>query len=123
MIATSAPELGWSSETRQMIADWTQQFGWTKSRAGAESTAVPSSVAETQRVQQLEADIAAVRQTVQERLAAEQQTVEKLAARQDQLVSEITTLQAATSRSLRESQRILRRVASQQRNIDLRHVK
>jgi hypothetical protein len=123
MIATSAPELGWSPETRQMIADWARQFGGTKPPASAESTAAQSSVAETQKVQQLEADIAAVRQTVEQRLAAEQQTVEQLAARQDQLVSEITTLQAATSRSLRESQRILRRVTSQQRNVDLRHVK
>jgi hypothetical protein len=125
VIATRAPELGWSPETRQMIASWAQQFGWTKPRAGAESTAVQSSARETQKVQQLEADIAAVRQTVEQRLAAEQQTVEQLAARQDQLVSEITKLQAATSESLRRSQRILRRVASQQRNVDLRlrHVK
>jgi hypothetical protein len=124
-IATMAPELGWSPDTRQMIADWAQQFGWTKPRATAESTAVQSSVAETQKVQQLEADIAAVRETVEQRLAIEQQTVEQLAARQDQLVSEITKLQAATSESLRRSQRILRRVASQQRNVDLRlrHVK
>jgi len=123
VIATKAPELGWSPETRQMIADWAQQFGWTKPRAGAESTAVQSSVPETEKVQQLEADIAAVRQTVEQRLAAEQQTVEQLAARQDQLASEITKLQAATSKSLRESQRILRRVTSHQRNVNLRHVK
>jgi hypothetical protein len=126
VIATRAPELGWSPETRQMIADWAQQFGWTKPRAGDESTAVQSSVAESHhKVQQLEADITAVRQTVEQRFKVEQQTVEQLAARQDQLVSEITKLQAATSESLRRSQRILRRVASQQRNVDLRlrHVK
>jgi hypothetical protein len=123
VITARAPELGWSLETRHMIANWVQQLGWTKPPAGAESTAVQSSVPETQTVQQLEADIAAVRQTVEQRLAAEQQTVEQLAARQDQWVSEITKLQAATSKSLRESQRILRRVTSQQRNVDLRHVK
>lgn len=122
VIATKAPELGWSAETRQMIADWAQQLGWTKPRAGAESTAVQPSVAETQKVQQLEAEIAAVRQTVEQRLAVEEQTVEQLAARQDQLASEITKLQAATSESLRRSQRILRQVTSQQRNGDLRHV-
>jgi hypothetical protein len=123
IIATRAPELGWSPQTGQMIANWAQQLGWTKPRAVAESTAVQSSVPETQKVQQLEADIAAIRQTVEQRLAAEQQTVEQLAARQDQLVSEITKLQAATSKSLRTSQRILRRVTSHQRNVDLRHVK
>lgn len=123
VIATRAPELGWSPETKKTIADWAQQFGWTKLRAAAESTAVQSSVVETQKVQQLEADIAAVRQTVEQRLAAEQQTVAQLAARQDQLASEITKLQAATSESLRRSQRILRRVTSQQRNLDFHRMK
>jgi hypothetical protein len=123
VIATTAPELGWSPETKQMIADWAQQLGWTKPRVDAESIAVQSPVAETQKVQQLEADIAAVRQTVEQRLVVEQQTVEQLAARQDQLANEIVKLQAATSESLRKSQRILRRVTSQQRNVNLRHVR
>jgi hypothetical protein len=123
VIATKAPDLGWSPETRQMIADWTQQVGWTKPQADAESTVAQPSVAQSQKVQQLEADVAAVRQTVEQRLAAEQQTVEQLAAREDQLASEITKLQAATSESLKRSQRILRRVAAQQRNVDLRHLK
>ena len=30
IIATKAPELGWSPETKQMITGWMQQFGWTK---------------------------------------------------------------------------------------------
>jgi hypothetical protein len=30
IIATKAPELGWSTETRQMITGWMQQLGWTK---------------------------------------------------------------------------------------------
>src|SRR5262249_44377923 len=29
IIATNAPELGWSPETKQMITGWTQQLGWT----------------------------------------------------------------------------------------------
>jgi hypothetical protein len=68
IIATTAPEPGWSPEANQMIA---------------------------QKVQQLAVDIVAVRQTMEQRLAAEQQTVEQLAARQDQMASEITKLQAA----------------------------
>ena len=94
IIATTAPELSWSPEAKQM-----------------------------QKMQQLEVDIVAVRQTMEQRLAAQRQTVEQLAARQDQWVSEITELQAETSKSLRRSQLILRRVTSQQRNVDLRHVK
>jgi hypothetical protein len=67
VIATTAPELGWSPEAKQTIA---------------------------QKMQQLEVDIVAVRQTMEQRLAAQQQTVEQLAARQDQMASEITKLQA-----------------------------
>ena len=37
IIATKAPELGWSPETRQTIADWVQQLGWTKQPASSES--------------------------------------------------------------------------------------
>src|SRR5689334_19345635 len=38
IIATKAPELGWSPETRQMITNWVQQLGWTKQPASPEST-------------------------------------------------------------------------------------
>jgi hypothetical protein len=30
LIATNAPELGWSPETKQLITSWVQQLGWTK---------------------------------------------------------------------------------------------
>jgi hypothetical protein len=30
IIATKAPELGWSPEHKQMIIGWMQQLGWTK---------------------------------------------------------------------------------------------
>ena len=56
VIATKAPELGWSPETKQMIASWVQQLGWTKPPAVPESTAVQPSVPETQ--------VATVAQTV-----------------------------------------------------------
>ena len=46
IIATKAPELGWSSETKQTITSWMQQLGWTKQPASPESTVV-SSVPET----------------------------------------------------------------------------
>jgi hypothetical protein len=46
VIATKAPELGWSPESKQMITGWIQQLGWTKQSASPESTAV-SSVPET----------------------------------------------------------------------------
>jgi hypothetical protein len=30
IIATNSPELGWLSETKQMVTGWMQQLGWTK---------------------------------------------------------------------------------------------
>ena len=47
IIATRAPELGWSPEAKQMIASLVQQLGWTKSPAGPENAAVQLSVPKT----------------------------------------------------------------------------
>jgi hypothetical protein len=107
IIATRAPEVGWSPETKQMIASWVQQLGWT---AVLESTTVRSSVTETpqaapvaqampgnvtpkapaapsidpEQVHQMALDLAALRQTM-----------EQLAAGQDQMAHEITGLQTS----------------------------
>jgi hypothetical protein len=125
IIATKAPDLGWSPESKQMIASWIQQLGWTKRQTGQETT-VQSSVPETpqsapiaqaapeavspkapttasidpQQVRQLEADIAAVQQTVEQQLAAVRQTVQQLSAGQDQVAHEITALQTSNQEIL-----------------------
>ena len=116
IIATKAPELGWSPEAKQMIASWVQRLGWTKP-AGPESTAVrltaPQAVASTpkasaapssdpQQIRQIEADVAAVRQAVERHLAEVRATVEQLAASQDQMAREITKLQAADEEILQK---------------------
>jgi hypothetical protein len=120
IIAANAPALGWSPEARQMIADWVQQLGWTKPSTGPENAAVqlpvpkmpqaapltqagsetvpststtPATTSlEQQQVQQMESDIAAVQQTVEQRLAALRATVEQLAVGQDQVLREIAKL-------------------------------
>ena len=120
IIATRAPELGWSPEAKQMIASWVQQLGWTKPPAGPENAAVQLSVSkmpqaaplaeagsetvassskapaapslDQQQVQQMDADIAAVKQTVEQRLTAVRETVEQLAVGQDQVLREIAKL-------------------------------
>jgi hypothetical protein len=119
IIAASAPELGWSPEAKQMIAGWVEQLGWTKPPTGPENTAVQLPVpkvpqaaspvqggAETvtstsipaapsfdqQQVQQMKADIAAVKQTVEQRLAALRENAEQLAVGQDQVLREIAKL-------------------------------
>ena len=103
IIATRAPELGWSPEVRQTIASW------TKPLAGPENTAARPPVQETQ-------EAAPVAQTAPEAVAptpaaasfdpeqAKQmaqsldelrQTVGRLAAAQEQIGREMTRLQAA----------------------------
>jgi hypothetical protein len=115
IIATKAPELGWSPDAKQMIASWVQQLGWTKPPAGPESTAVRSSVPEMpqaatvaqtapavvapsapvapsidpEQVHQIAVDVATLRQTV-----------EQLAASQDQVTREIARLEAADAEIL-----------------------
>ena len=109
IIATKAPELAWSPQTKQMISGWMQQLGWTKplvveSKPAPVTQTAPETVAakapatpslDPQQVKQIEADIAAVQQAVERHLADVRATVEQLAASQDQMAREIEKLQAA----------------------------
>jgi hypothetical protein len=109
IIATKAPELGWSPEAKQMIASGIQQLGWTKPSAGPENTAPQQTVApkastapslDPAQVQQMVQSLAALRESVQqlagqESLAALAQTVDRLGAAQDQMARAIDRLQAA----------------------------
>jgi len=99
IIATRAPELGWSPEAKQMIASWVQQLGWTKPPV-VESKAAPvarnvapkapaTPFIDPEQVQQMARDLAALRQTV-----------EQLAAGQDQMVHETAREMARLESSL-----------------------
>jgi hypothetical protein len=104
IIATSAPELGWSPEAKEMIARWVQQLGWTKPLPGPENAAVRPAVSElpqaapvAQTTPQMIAPKAPVApsvdpeqvQQITQSLAALRQTVEQLAAGQDQIAREV----------------------------------
>jgi hypothetical protein len=107
MFAAKAPELGWSPETKQIIANLVEQLGWTKPpatsavRPSALETPQPAPVAQTapqnvtpkapaapsidpEQVHRMAMDLTALRQTV-----------EQLAASQDQMVREIARLKVA----------------------------
>jgi hypothetical protein len=102
ILATGAPELGWSPEAKQMIAIWVQQLGWTRP---VESTAVRPFAPETQQtaltthaapqdvapkvpvpsidpeqVHQLAVDLAALRQIVERLAAGQERILEKISA-------------------------------------------
>jgi hypothetical protein len=118
IIATKAPELAWSPQTKQTIAGWMQQLGWTKppvveSKPAPVTQTTPETIAakapatpslDPQQIKQIEADIAAVRQAVERHLADVQATVEQLAASQDQMAREIEKLQAADMEILEKIQ-------------------
>ena len=106
VIATRAPELGWSPDAKQMIASWVQQLGGAKPPAGP---AVRPSALETPQT-------ASVAQTAPENVAPKapaapsldpeqmqqltrslttlQKTVEQLAAGQDRMAREMARLEA-----------------------------
>jgi hypothetical protein len=117
IIATRAPELGWSPEAKQMIASWVQERGWTNPPpAGPETNAVRVPVAETPQaipVAQTAPEVVAPKapatpsvdpeqlQQIMQGLAALQQTVEQLAGAQDRMAHQITSLQASDSEILK----------------------
>jgi hypothetical protein len=105
IIATRAPELGWSPEAKQMIASWVQERGWTNPPVAETPQAIP--------VAQTAPEVVAPKapatpsvdpeqvQQIMQGLAALQQTVERLAAAQDQMARQITSLQASDSEILK----------------------
>jgi hypothetical protein len=93
VIATRAPELGWSPQAKQMIASWT--VGWTKPPTSPEKTA-PEAGASSKAPPVPAIDPAQVQQTAQN-LAAVRQTVEQLAGGQEQMARDIARLESAVA--------------------------
>ena len=93
IIATRAPELGWSPQVKQMIATSIQWIGWTKSPNGpgkqaplVAQTAPTTPTLDPAQVQQMTQNLAALRQSV-----------EQLAGGQDQMAREMARLEAAVA--------------------------
>jgi hypothetical protein len=105
IIATRAPELGWSPEAKQMIAGWVQQLGWTKS-AGPEITAVRPSALKTPQAASVAPENVAPQaptapsvdpeqvQQMTQSLAALREIVGQLAAGQDRMAREMARLES-----------------------------
>jgi hypothetical protein len=99
IIATRAPELGWSPEAKQTIASLVGQLGWTKPPADAENAAARPDVPETTQAANAaqtapvgpSLDPQQVHQIALE-LAALRQTVEQVAAGQTKMAGEINNL-------------------------------
>jgi len=112
IIATKAPELGWSPNAKQMIAGWVEQIGWTKPLADAKSGAAQSSAPETPQaapvVQTASAAVVPIAPVapsidphqvhqIASDVAAQRQTIEQIAASQDQMARVVDRLQGAVA--------------------------
>jgi hypothetical protein len=93
IIATRAPELGWSPEAKQMIASSIRWIGLTKPPAGSEKqapplaqTAPPVPSIDPAQVQQMTQNLSALRENV-----------EQLTAGQDQMARQIARLESAVA--------------------------
>jgi hypothetical protein len=81
IIATRTLELGWSPETKQMIASWVGRLGWRPPQTVASTPKPPALPSpDVKQVQEREADIAAVRQAVERQLVEVRETGEHVAA-------------------------------------------
>jgi hypothetical protein len=106
MFAAKAPELGWSPESKRMIANLVEQLGWTKPPATSAvrpSVETPQAVPVAQTAPENVTPKAPAAPSIDPEqvnrmaidLTALRQTVEQLAASQDQMVREIARLKAA----------------------------
>jgi hypothetical protein len=101
IVATRAPELGWSPEAKQMIASSIQWIGLTKPAAGSEKQAAtvaqtaPENVApsaptapsiDAEQVHQMARDLAALRQNVDQLIASQNQMARAVARQETALV-------------------------------------
>ena len=105
-VATRAPQLAWSPESRQMIASMVRQLGWRPDapQTAPATTAAPmasGAPADQQQVQQMARDLAKVRQAV-----------EQLAASKDQMAGDIAKLQAADQEILQRMSELRPRPAT-----------
>jgi hypothetical protein len=110
IIATRAPELGWSPEAKQMIASWVQQLGWTKPPAGPENTVVqaapvaptaPETVApkapaapslDPEQLHQIALDVAGLRQNVEQLTAGQDQMAREMRLEMARLESDLVNI-------------------------------
>ena len=96
IIATRAPELGWSPEVREMIASWTKPLAAPKKTAArppVQETQEPARVAVAQTPATPSFDPDQAKQMAQS-LDGLRQTVERLAAAQEEIGREMTKLAA-----------------------------
>ena len=94
VIATNAPELGWSPEARQMIASWIEQLGWTKSKETPKAAPVVEAAVATKAPAAPSIDPEQMQQLTRS-LTTLRQAVDQLAASQDQMSREIERVQKA----------------------------
>jgi hypothetical protein len=95
IIAARAPELGWSPQTKQMIASWTLR--WTKPPASPEKIAPETVAPKAPPAPSLDP---AQRQQITQSLAGVRETLQELAGGQDSMARDIARLESAVAEIL-----------------------
>jgi hypothetical protein len=111
VIATRAPEFGWSPQSKQAIAGFVQDLGWTKGSASADTAPVQAIAAQTPQAAPVTDTLttsapsapAVDPEQVHEigrSVAAMRQSLDQIASGQDQMAREIVRLQNADAEIL-----------------------
>lgn len=109
VIATGAPALGWSPESKQMIGGFVERLGWAKQAAEANTAPVQTSASATpQAASTAQAVAASAAPAVDPEqvhdivlsLGAMRQSLDQIASGQDQMAREIARLQNADAEIL-----------------------
>lgn len=102
VIATRAPDIGWSPESKQMIATWVQELGLTKPPGESETAAFQVIAPQAVPVAAIASNVPAASAVDPEQvreialgLTAMRQSLDQIAAGQDQMAREIAKLQTA----------------------------
>jgi hypothetical protein len=102
VIATRTPELGWSPESKQMIASWVDRLGWTEPSADRETAAVQATPPQAATATAIASNAPAAPSVNPEQvheialaIAAMRQSLDQIASGQDQMAREIARLQTA----------------------------
>jgi hypothetical protein len=109
VVATRAPELGWSPQSKQLITNFVQDLGWTKEPA--QTASIQATVPQAPQAAPVAEALAASAppapgvdpeqvHEIQLTVAAMRQSLDQLASGQDQMAREIARLQSADAEIL-----------------------
>jgi hypothetical protein len=111
VIATRAPEFGWSPQSKQLITNFVQDLGWSKEPAQTETASIQAAVPQAPQAAPVAEAVAPSAppapavdpeqvHEIQLTVAAMRQSLDQITSGQDQMAREIARLQSADAEIL-----------------------